>query len=86
VTGTRVVEPARPRGKAAGVPPAIRRLWQLLYRAERRTVVKLDELDRRLHRLEEEVGRLARYVQHRDRPSPVPHRYVGGPIERPGSS
>lgn len=31
-----------PRGRLTGVPPAIRRLWSLLYRATRRHAARLD--------------------------------------------
>lgn len=49
---------ARPRGHADGVPPVIRRMWSLLYRATRRASVRCDQLTRRVDDLDERVRRL----------------------------
>lgn len=44
-----------PRRKLAGVPDAVRHLWSLLYRAERRHAERLDALDRRYRALVERL-------------------------------
>lgn len=41
-----------PRAKLAGTPPAVRRLWSLLYRAVRRHAVRVDALDERVAALD----------------------------------
>lgn len=45
-----------PSRKLAGVPLAVRRLWSLLYRAERRHAERLDALDRNYRELERRLA------------------------------
>lgn len=54
-----------PSRKLAGVPLAVRRLWSLLYRAERRHAVALDELRGRVDELERWIDETRRVrVEH----------------------